>query len=170
MIKKLTSLSALLLAFGCIESPILKHRDASQLRAISLAQAAAPTQTPTCDLSFPTQKLCASWEWIIAPLDSDTRGEARIKFWNADTSSHAGPYVTPAEEVFVEPWMTSMGHGTRPPVVVTPETDPVTGAVLPGQFLAKPVRFIMWGDWDIRLQLRVNQRPVSQAIIPYFVP
>lgn len=59
--------------------------------------------------------------------------------------------ASPTEEISVELWMPSMGHGSRP-TVVKPVLD-AAGAAVPGAFEVSKVYFVMGGDWEVRVHL-----------------
>lgn len=137
---------------SCLESPLLRHADASPQQDIP----------PLADCAYRFEKadLCATHEWIRMPNESE-KGLFQIRFWNPKTGSANGPFVDPEHSVFVKLWMPDMGHGSSPVTVTA--TVGSDGSVLPGVFDASDVYFVMGGHWEIWIQLRDGTILFDQA-------
>lgn len=144
-----------LLAVSC-NSPLLNHRDAPLTRNLN------GNEKTACTLALPKARLCASIEWTRMPTDSD-KGEFTLRFWDAEQSSESGPYVDPAQTVFVKLWMPSMGHGSSP-VTTAPSKD-AGGLAIPGVYSVTEVFFVMPGAWQVIVQLKQNGLVFDQAAL-----
>ncbi len=160
MIRNLIPITSLVLALtACVDSPLLRHTNASHGTRDRLGQ-----NDPRCPLSFPKAGLCASLIWETLPSD-EARGSFLLRFWDAKTATEHGPYITPADSAFVKLWMPSMGHGSSP-VTVAPVTD--SGNLpIPGMFRATEVFFVMGGEWEIWIQLRHEKTVREQAKVDF---
>lgn len=155
LVARTLAMTASLFLAGCLDSPIFNHADAApsgfnpQLNGNS-----------SCPLEFKKQDFCASLTWTKLPTDEE-KGEFTLRFWNKSTGTENGPYVTPVQSVFVKLWMPSMGHGSSP-VTVKPAVDQNRVAI-PGVFEASEVYFVMPGEWEIWMQLRLDRVVIDQA-------
>ncbi len=167
------SLSLSWLLAGCLNSPLLNHADADQVRTPAPAQkqqdkngqgeeSAVPAAT--CAFVFTAPDLCASLEWKTQPTD-EQKGAFVLRFWDSRSGTEHGPYVTPGYNVAVKLWMPDMGHGSSP-VKVAQAVD-ASGAAIPGVFNASDVYFVMGGHWEIWVQLKQDKQVISQAKIGY---
>ena len=152
-----TLLSATFFLVGCLQSPLLHHADAA-----SKARASAPRELSQCTLTFSQVGLCASLDWVKMPAE-DEKGEFTLRFWNQNQGTENGPYVDPAQTVFVKLFMPAMGHGSSP--VRTSQLKDNSGSSIPGIFDVSEVYFVMPGAWQIIVQLRNGQQTVDQAIL-----
>jgi len=169
------TLSLSWLLAGCLNSPLLNHADADQVRA----QAPAPAQgqqnqngqgeeaavpAATCPFVFADQGLCASLEWKTMPAD-EQKGAFVLRFWDSRSGTEHGPYVNPAYTVGVKLWMPDMGHGSSP-VKIAQATD-ASGAGIPGVYNVTDVYFVMGGHWEIWVQLKQDKQVISQSRIGF---
>lgn len=166
------SLSFSWLFAGCLNSPLLNHADADQVRAGASAanqgknsdNAEAAVPAASCPFVFADQGLCASLEWKTLPTD-EQKGAFVLRFWDSRSGTEHGPYVNPPYSVGVKLWMPDMGHGSSP-VKIAQAAD-ASGAALPGVFNVTDVYFVMGGHWEIWVQLKQDKQVVSQAKIGY---
>jgi len=151
MNKKLFLIAVVLGAFGtmgCL-SPILTHAESKN--AAQPATTRDSKSLADCDVTFKTQGLCASMDWINYPKEGEL-GAFKLRFWQAGKGNANGPYFEPNLPVFVRLWMPSMGHGSSP-VTLTPALDS-NGLVMPGVYDVTQVYFVMRGNWEIQIQLK----------------
>jgi hypothetical protein len=107
-----------------------------------------------CPLSFPKENLCATLVWEAAP-NSAAENKFTLSFFDLAAGSAAlGPFVNPAQTVFVFLWMPTMGHGSSP---LTLES---TAA---GVYNASRAYFIMPGSWQVRVQLKQGTTLIDEA-------
>lgn len=111
---------------------------------------------PACQLYFKTKTLCASLEWIKKPT-SENEGEFKLKFWDANSGSSRGPFVTPPGDLKVSLWMPAMGHGTGPVTVKREQ----------GIVQVSHASFSMNGDWEIWVSLLSGNQFVEKARTTY---
>ena len=125
----------------------------------------ARADTPAaCPLALAQKSLCASITWTTQPSDDDFSAFT-LRFWNPAQGTSAGPYLSPAEELHVNLFMPSMGHGSSP-VKIAPAKD-LHGQVIPGTYQVSEVYFTMHGEWEIQLELRKDGKPVDRAKLGY---
>ena len=137
---------------ACANSPLFNHRQA-QLAPVTVAPAEGETTPALCPLEFPKSGFCASLRWTQGP--SEEGSAFSLKFWRKDQGNvESGPFLAPAPQLKVQLWMPSMGHGSSPVKVESPE---------PGVYNATDVNFIMPGDWDVRLQLKDGRDLLEQV-------
>jgi hypothetical protein len=148
---------------GCIESPLLHHADADQLRALTPPAIQEPSG---CTFSFPHQDFCASLSWTTLPSpESEAHGEFVLRFWKPSGGSRNGPFASPDQSVAVKLWMPDMGHGSSP---VRVSTIRDAGSLdIPGLYRASQVYFIMPGRWEIWVQLKQEGQIIEQARIDF---
>jgi hypothetical protein len=106
---------------------------------------------PSCDLFLTLKTLCTSFEWEFAPTIS-VPGSFIFKFYAEETPTL---FIEPTDNVFVQLWMPSMGHGSAPVTVQK---------IKSGEYRAENVFFIMPGEWDIRIQLKDGTNVVDQVV------
>jgi len=136
------------------------------LSITSVGGVSTKAQAAPCALPLPAAQLCASIQWDSAP--SASRPNAfTLRFWNLESGSEAGPYVSPLQEPFVKLWMPSMGHGSRP-VSFSPARD-AAGQIIPGVYRVEKVIFTMRGDWDIQIQLREQGQVREQVALSLYL-
>lgn len=103
--------------------------------------------------------ICVSLEWETQPAD-DSFGSFIFKtFRQTEPGGEVGNDNTPIFEdlgnrVSVLLWMPSMGHGSSPVRVERLE---------PGVYRASQVYFSMRGSWEIRFQIKEENKLVDQA-------
>lgn len=116
----------------------------------------------SCPVEFPSSGICASIDWRVGPVQGD---ESRmiVRFWNAANSAEAGPYVDPAPQIDLKPWMGmgDHGHGTSPVRVTRLE---------PGVFQVDRIYLVMSGAWELRIQRKDGARVLEQAVTSVDVP
>jgi hypothetical protein len=144
-------------AVGCLQSPLLNHANADQVRS----ERNGFTATAPCALELAKESLCVSVEWLKAPT-AEEQGEFILRFWSKDQGSEKGPFVDPAEttglSVGVKLWMPEMGHGSSPVQVVEQA---------PGVYAVQNVFFVMSGDWQVFIQLKKDRQVIDQAQFDY---
>ena len=133
---------------ACGESPLFSHYNADDMNP-----GGNKVATVSCPLSFSKSKLCGSIEWVTGP--SEEESVFTLKFWDSNEGSSKGPYLDPAHRVFVQLWMTSMGHGSSP-VAIQKTTQ--------GIYAVTKVFFIMPGEWDVRVQLKDGNVVFEQTV------
>lgn len=144
-------------SMGCL-SPILTHAESqnnTQPESVHGSRSLAD-----CDVTFKTQGLCASMDWVKYP-DEGKMGAFTLRFWQVGQGNASGPYFEPTFPIFVRLWMPSMGHGSSP-VEVSPSHDS-NGLAIPGVYDVTRVFFVMRGDWEIQVQLQNDTRTIEQA-------
>lgn len=104
-----------------------------------------------CDKLFKSEDLCMNVNWEVMPTKT-TPGKMILTFTaNNDPGRFIDPKLTP----FVQLWMPSMGHGSRPVTINRIEN---------GKFSVSNIVFIMPGPWDIRYQLKNGTQVVEEII------
>ncbi len=137
----IVKLSLLMTLISCGDSPLMNHARASQ----SPLQGNPAPQDPSCPLKFVDMGYCASVEWTQGPQIRDSKFKLRI--WNTNAGTAAGPYVDTGAPPTVKPWMimgNGMEHGSNRPSTV--------GALAPGVYEAG-VYFTMIGAWQLHVTL-----------------
>lgn len=72
------------------------------------------------------------------------------------------------ENIEVELWMPSMGHGSAPTQVE--RVLDAQGNPLPGAYRVRNIYFIMGGDWDVRITLTDKKGTVESQILNLSFP
>jgi len=147
--KNLILFFALLGTSACEASPLLNHENADDKSNPNVS-----LSDTKCPLSFPKSGFCAKIEWLVGP-NGDEENSFIVKFWDSSTGTTEGPFISPKDDVAVQLWMPSMGHGSSPVTVTRDE---------PGVYKASRVFFVMPGKWDIRIKLMNTGSLVEQAI------
>jgi hypothetical protein len=114
----------------------------------------AVDENGTCDAYFAQSNVCIDVIWDTPP-SKETKGVFYIEFYNPDDRSQ---FVDLQNNLEVELWMPSMGHGSAP--VKVEKTNP-------GQYRVSEVFFVMPGDWEIRFKLKNGATVLEQASLPY---
>lgn len=89
-----------------------------------------------------------TWSWV-SPVKSEQLLEAEFTI-----VPPTGQSLSSVENLKIEPWMPSMGHGTS---TRDQKISPVDGQL--GKFKVSGIYFIMAGPWEIRLTATVNGTP-----------
>lgn len=147
MFLKLAAILLSLFTFSaCHASPLLNHRNAGDLIP---AGNEVPFNT-SCAIPMYNKEVCVQIEWIKGPL---LKVENSFKMIVTDKT---GNKFNPSA-IEVELWMPSMGHGSSPTSV---------SAVVDGEFLVNSIYFIMRGDWDVIIRLKVDNK-VDEVSLPF---
>lgn len=93
-------------------------------------------------------------EWERMPSDEDF-GSFLLKVGRPNLADGSPVLLDAADEVSVELWMPSMGHGSSPVSVEKIDL---------GTFRASQVFFTMPGDWEIRVEVREEARRDQVAL------
>lgn len=99
---------------------------------------------------------CASIAWVKYPTETDF-GSFLFKTFRPNKGDGSAFPVDLGGTPTVVLWMPSMGHDSSP--VQVEQLDV-------GTFRATDVFFVMKGQWEIRIQLKVGNEIKDQAIIP----
>lgn len=168
---------------ACGESPLLHHetaKNAAEAETKNFNEKSNPgTGGDDCPLSFSHVGLCASLEWVqLADLRGNATADATgtdqerefiLRFWEKGKgNSQTGPYVDPSQKVSVKLWMPSMGHGSAPVKIDHHKSASRQDEI--GVFDVTQVVFIMSGNWEIRIQLKQDQKMIDEAIHPIAIP
>jgi hypothetical protein len=145
-----------LLLAACGRSPLLHHRNASDVRH-GVVGHGDQKSAATCPLAFPSAGLCAAIHWDKQPTADEQAGASAftLHFWKKGGSA-TGPYLDPQATVAVQPWMPEHGHGIRP--------NPQIHRRATGVYSTDDFYFSMPGKWDIRVQLKSEGKVIEQAI------
>ncbi|NUN07342.1 MAG: serine protease spb1 [Bdellovibrio sp.] len=110
-----------------------------------------PEETQNTAPEFPILKIRVSLKWSQPPTSQGAQD------FILDFDGNVAEFETLA----VLLWMPSMGHGSAP-VKIERLSD--------YQYHVKNVYFIMPGDWEIRLLLKKDKKPIDQLYIPLMIP
>lgn len=115
-----------------------------------------------CSLQMSKSNLCVSVQAKVCPdLASKKYGTFFLKFYRQNLLDQSPVPMSVNEEVKVDLWMPSMGHGSAPVKVSNVDV---------GSYLLENVYFIMGGDWQIRIQIKKeNENEKDEAIIPVYL-
>jgi hypothetical protein len=148
-----------LCASACGNSPLLNHETASGGNSApsdhSSFQSPDAHTLGSCSLEFAQSGLCASLTWDSTP-STEQENEFTLRFWDKANGSAAGPYRDVADELTVQLWMPSMGHGSSPVQIASQGT---------GVYAVSHAYFIMPGTWEVRVQLKRNHQLLEQSVV-----
>jgi hypothetical protein len=119
-------------------------------------------QAASCDLKFAKSGDCVEIAWKEKPTETKA-GSFVFKISHSAASGQSSVPMDPQMAASVVLWMPAMGHGSTP-VTVTKIDDGADPAV---SFLASEVRFIMPGEWQIKLQIKQANEVIDEAVLDY---
>lgn len=105
----------------------------------------------TCPLYFAQKKLCAELIWEKQPTDSET-GSFTLQFQD---TAHQPTSLEAGLSLAVYLWMPSMNHGSSPMQIQQ---------IGLGQYRVNRVYFIMPGEWDLHIQLKINEQVQDEYV------
>lgn len=100
---------------------------------------------------------CVSLDWEVLPTEEGF-GQFLIKIWRPNLADETEVLEEIKEDVTLFLWMPSMNHGSSPVTVKKIDV---------GTYRVNDVFFTMPGDWDIHVQLKVNNEIKDQTVIPF---
>lgn len=110
-----------------------------------------PPISTTCSLYFPYTKLCAELIWEKQPTDSET-GSFTLQFQD---THHQPTALEAGLSLAIYLWMPSMNHGSSPMQIQQ---------IGPGLYKVNRVYFIMPGQWDLHIQLKMNEQVQDEFV------
>lgn len=110
-----------------------------------------PLSPTTCPIYFTQKKLCAELIWEKQPTESET-GSFTLQFYD---TNHQPISFEANINLAIYLWMPSMNHGSSPMQIQL---------IGPGLYKIRRVYFIMPGEWDLHIQLKVNEQVQDEYV------
>lgn len=133
---------------ACGQSPLFNHKLEKSISDSKIEWATGQ------ELKFASVEMSFGLDWVEGP------GLGQSKFilhsWDSKNSTAAGPYKDIPGNLHVFLWMPSMGHGSSPVKISK-------NAI--GEYMVSNVYFIMGGDWDVKIQRKVDNKVVDEVVI-----
>ena len=153
----LTFFCLFFLAFNLISCAEEKYPPAKPLAAVAqdLKISTGGDHPSTCELQFTHSKTCITYQWEKMPT-STLYGTLIFNTFtlgpDGNTRIPQALRYTPEVNLF----MPSMGHGSAPTSVIE---------ITPGTYRVTNLFFMMPGVWEIRFQLKTNEKIVEDEAV-----
>ncbi len=137
-----------LLVFSCAKP---NYQEPAKITENQKPDPVTPNEPAKCHYFFQASHLCLSFKWLTQPKANEM---ASLTF-NIYVQEKPTEFVDPKNEVNIQLWMPSMGHGSSPVTLVKTEA---------GRYKTENIYFVMPGEWEIRFQLKEEQSVIEQVV------